>query len=546
MNIVIASKNNEKTFSDTNILNIGTTANCNYKMNLPFDIVISLQKHANGKWRVINTTKSNKILFKGQPIGTGVEITSMCKLKIDGSDEFITIKIIDENMELVNLKKTIKHQNAVSSNQTNSKHTNTSIKQELSQQDIENVYGKGSEGQTRLKIDNLHAEIEKRRSLVTREISFKCRELRARLSQHETILGVFNIFVFVIPLVMAYILNSIDKIELNFKFVFLSVVAFIVLTALLKQAQFLTLRTHSKRNVNPSLIRIKSMCFIVSIGSFATIILFSITELITHAYSLPDKVPIMLLFCSFLCIFVGIFSGFTKNIIAESDEELNSYESREDYVSVIKDYQEWINLFINNISRKKLRDINNKIFYLQISCVGEYLLGIATAPFLAYGVSQTLAGYFPEAAGFINITQTFRFSPIFLTLATLMIIFAFHCFAVSFYTTKRIHASNVIKQDGYSDYNSHGVMIHGVESTKNLQKEAKKFLVIAICVVFVEIVMNTSYFIKDADDIQSILMALLSASIPTVLLIMETNMVSSTKFKINLFEELLDRVDKEY
>ena len=180
-------------------------------------------------------------------------------------------------------------------------------------------------------------------------------------------------------------------------------------------------------------------------------------------------------------------------------------------------------------------------------CAGEYLLGILTAPFLAYGVSQTLAECFPEAAGFIRLAEGFKLSPVFLTLASLMIIFAFHCFAVSFALSKRVNASNVIKQDGFSDYNVHGVMIHGVESTNSIKKEAKKFLFIAIGVVFVEITMNMSYFIGVmGGNVQGMILSLLCALIPTALLIMETNMAANTKFELKIREDLIEKVDKDY
>ena len=164
---------------------------------------------------------------------------------------------------------------------------------------------------------------------------------------------------------------------------------------------------------------------------------------------------------------------------------------------------------------------------------------------MAYGVSQTLA----EALGDNGITLAggFRFSPIFLVLATFMIIFAFHCFAVAFSLSKRVHASDIIKHDGFSDYNVHGVMIHGLESTKNLKKESKKFFLIAVSVVFVEIIMNMSYFVTElGDDIIGMVKAILAALIPTALLIMETNMVANTKFEIKIKEELLEKVDKDY
>ena len=166
---------------------------------------------------------------------------------------------------------------------------------------------------------------------------------------------------------------------------------------------------------------------------------------------------------------------------------------------------------------------------------------------MAYGVSQTLAECFPEAAGWIRLADGFKYSPVFLTLATIMICFAFHSFAVSFATSKRIAAAGVIKQDGYSDYNVHGVLIHGVESCKTLKKEAKKFFVIAMAIIFIEITMNSTYFIGVmGGDVQGMLLSFVAALVPTAILIAETTMLGHTKFDITVKEELLEAIDKEY
>ena len=63
MKVTITSKDNEKVFNDSNVINIGTAPNCHYKLNLPFELIISLQKTDSGKWQVLNTTKSEKVLF---------------------------------------------------------------------------------------------------------------------------------------------------------------------------------------------------------------------------------------------------------------------------------------------------------------------------------------------------------------------------------------------------------------------------------------------------------------------------------------------------
>ena len=182
------------------------------------------------------------------------------------------------------------------------------------------------------------------------------------------ILGILNAFIIIIPLAMAYILNDIIRIysnngQIQTKVLFVTAVAFVIISTLLKQSQFLILQTNGKRNVSSTTKLIKNMCSLVSIGSFALIILYAIIELYTNAHNM-GMIPQMILLTSFICIFLGIFAGFTQNIISESGEELDSYDSREDFQSVVKDYQQWVNLFVNNFTKKKLKDINNKIFNL--------------------------------------------------------------------------------------------------------------------------------------------------------------------------------------
>ena len=556
MRVVIASKDNEKVFNDLNVINIGTAPNCNYKLNLDFDLIFSLQKQDNGKWQVINNFKSNKILFRGQPIGASLEIGSLCKLMIAGTDEFVSIKltvagtnpkIVPGSLELANKR------NAEQIKKTEHKKTITMIEdEELNEQDIETLYGKGIGAQTKIKIERKKADIERRRALITKEIAYKANYLRNKLSQNEIILAVLNAFIGIIPFSMAFILKDIVRLEsvngdVQTKVLFLIAVGFVIITLLLKQGQFLTLQNKGKTRVQASSIQIQRMSMITSCGIFAVIIIASAAELFSHYYNLSVLLPQMLILCSCLCIFLGAFAGFIKNINTETGEELDSYQNREDFQAVVKDYQQWITLYVNKISRKKLKDISNSIFDLKIKSVVEYIIGMATAPFLAYGVSQTLAECFPEAAAWIRLAAGFKFSPIFLVLATLMIIFAFHCFATSFATSKRVLASNVIREDGFSDYNVHGVNIHGVESSKNLKKEARKFFLIAVAVVVIEMTMNVSYFIGVmGQDMQGMILSFIAALVPTAILIMETNMLGNTKFEIITKEELLQKVDKDY
>jgi hypothetical protein len=154
-----------------------------------------------------------------------------------------------------------------------------------------------------------------------------------------------------------------------------------------------------------------------------------------------------------------------------------------------------------------------------------------------------LAGCFPEAANWVRISGL-RFSPIFLVLATFLIIFAFFSFVRGFTIGKQIKGSEIIRYDGYHDYSTHGVTIYGIDSIRNLEKEKSLVMFIACFIILIEFTMNVSYFITEiGGDIQGILLSIVTALVPTALLIAETNMLSSTMYKINNYTELLSTLD---
>ncbi|HCB11921.1 MAG TPA: hypothetical protein DEO94_07330 [Cyanobacteria bacterium UBA11991] len=182
---------------------------------------------------------------------------------------------------------------------------------------------------------------------------------------------------------------------------------------------------------------------------------------------------------------------------------------------------------------------------LQIWQTVEILLGLITAPFLAYGVSNTLAMCFPEAAGWLRIGGI-RFSLIFLVLATFLIIFAFFSFVSGFTTKKKISASEIIKQDGFSNYLTHGTEIYGLEGTKKLDEEMRRFFIIGIAIIIIEFTMNVSYFIQEmGSGFSAMFVSTVAALVPTALLLAETVMLSHTKFETVASDELLAKTDGE-
>ena len=245
-----------------------------------------------------------------------------------------------------------------------------------------------------------------------------------------------------------------------------------------------------------------------------------------------------------LNITIAIGSGYFKFNNRTLSMELDKFEFREDFERVLNEYQNWISRYVNSLGDTKLNYIKDKMFMLQLKGLGETIVGILTAPFLAYGVSNTLAICFPEAAGWVRISGL-RFSPVFLVLATMLIIFAFFSFVNSFLCGRKISGSDVIKLDGFRDYLSHGTDIYGLENTRKINLEKNRSLIIGIAIIFIEFSMNVSYFMTEiGSDMQGMLLSLVSALVPTALLIAETYMLGKTKYDIEVSDSLLAKLDK--
>ena len=127
-----------------------------------------------------------------------------------------------------------------------------------------------------------------------------------------------------------------------------------------------------------------------------------------------------------------------------------------------------------------------------------------------------------------------------------MIIFAFFAFVGAFTAVKKIQGSQVIKQDGYSDYRQHGVSIFGLEGTRKLETEKLRLLYIGCAIIFIEFTMNVSYFASEiGGDLMGLVKSLLAALVPTAILIAETLMLSNTMFEIYACDEVIAKLDKD-
>lgn len=281
----------------------------------------------------------------------------------------------------------------------------------------------------------------------------------------------------------------------------------------------------------------------ISIMSIIFLFVVYILNLLYYAdFSGFSAFFISLLFVGSLYIATAISAHFSSQIKI-SQKYLEMYERENVIKQNIYKAKEAIRYFLMNISDKKILSIKNNLLNSQFKMTVEVIIGILTSPFLAYGVSNTLAGCFPEAANWVRISGL-RFSPVFLVLATFLIIFAFFSFTKAFSIGKQIKGSEIIKSDGFIDYKLHGIKVYGHNSIQNFENEKMFSMVIACFIIVIEFTMNVSYFITEIGaDAQGMFLSVITALVPTALLIAETNILASTIYKIHNLNELVENLE---
>ena len=538
MTIVISSSKNEKIFIDKDMINIGTNPNCDFQLDLDFDLLITVQYiKADNKCIVMNTFHSDKIFFKGEPFGK-IEVGNICKLMTTDSSEFISIRVLSEETDTA--KKTIK-----------------AIQEEdFTENDIKRLYGSDSDPITRVKIEKQKEDIESARVAIIKQSGYTISDLKQKLSSNFKTSLFLHIAMFFGAVMCAFglsnylmglsIADSANYMHLptNIKIWFVYSILVYGICLLMKQGVYQSLVNKSVREVLPT-SRFAETFFI----GFASILMLGVYAInLVYFMNVKDFVVFAIfisLFFAGLTAGLAVGCGYFKFNGHALSLNLNKFEYREDFEAVLKAYRQWIERYINNLGKTKIQYIKDKLFNLQIKSVFEIVIGILTAPFLAYGVSNTLAMCFPEAAGWVRISGL-RISPVFLVLATFLIIFAFFSFVSAFTATKKIQASEVIKHDGFSDFMHHGVDIYGLEGVRKINSDKIRALAIACSIIFIEFAMNVSYFMTEiGGDLQGIFLSLIAALVPTALLIAETLMLSQTRFEIFACDELISKIDKD-
>ena len=555
MAFTIITKKFQQTFNSGDVINItsGKTSEC--CINFGFDYVLTVEYDKNEKiCHLLNPLDCDRLLFKGQPLGTKLDFTNMCKIMIKDTDEFITIKYSEEPVSVQQAQPAQQIQSVQSHHNTNvhNVQNNKQTQPELSLNDNSQMLFDDKNSAVRMKIEKRKEEIEKVRVSIIKQVGYKINELKHKISMNSKA-GIFlHIALFASSIILAFGLSgyltglplkdaaNMIQMPINMRIVVIYTLILYGIGLTLKQGMCLYLQNKTEKTSSSQFAEkfmiLASLLFYV--GVYVINLLY---------YMSPKTMPFFAIFMSLFftasSIALSIVCGYFKYSSMIYSQELDKYEYREDFERVVKAYQQWIEVFVNNLSNTKIQNIKDKQFMLQLKSAGETILGILTAPFLAYGVSNTLAMCFPEAAGWIRISGL-RFSPIFLVLATFLIIFAFFAFVNAFFCNKKVQASNVLKNDGFSNYLQHGVEIYGIQGVRKLDTEMRRSFIIGICIIFIEFSMNISYFMQEmGGDLNGMFLSSVAALVPTALLIAETYMLSHTKFEIYACDELIAKID---
>jgi len=533
MSVIISSSQQEKEFKDQKIITVGSLPIYDFCLkNSPEDFYYILERNSDGSY-VLSANSPKGPKFKGQRF-QALQINNILRLLFDNSEEFINIKVIPETS-----KKTLKDIE----------------NEDFDQNDIKVLYNDDKAAQTKIKLDKMKSAVDEQRIAIVKEVSYKINDLTQKISQNLKGKIFTHIALFFASLVCAFavtnyltglsIKESADYIHLptDAKIWFMYTIIIFGIMLIFKQGFYGYFQTKSQSA--PVKMHISVQYLLTILSSLVIFGVYTINLLYYLDYTNNIVFPLLIsLFFVMITISLAIASAYLKSNGSELTELLNRYEYREDFEKVMNEYQKWVGYYVNNLSETKIQYVKDRIFHLRIKEVFETIIGIITAPFLAYGVSNTLAMCFPEAAGWIRISGL-RFSPVFLVLATFLIIFAFFLFVHGFTVSKKISNSNVIKQDGFSNYLEHCAEILGLTATNRAKKEMTSTFFIAIGIILIEFTMNISYFSNEiGQDISGLFLSFMAALVPTALLIAETFLLSGTKFKIYACDEILARVDK--
>lgn len=588
MSVTIATKNGEQLFNK-NVVTVGTQPNCDVVVNSPVQFVLSIELNPAGGCLVTNLSQSPQILFRGQPMGAQIPVQKACKLMVAGTDDFVGIKLAtvpqvhangqpqrpmprSQGQPMPPRPQGQRPQRPMNGGQPQRPHppvrrpqhqpqvTMTAIaQQDFDEDDIRELYGDNVNAATKIKLDKRKADIEARRVAILKEISFALDDAKKKITANGMAEKFLFLALIICPIIMASALSDTlatlippaakSVFPLHMRLLAGYALLLFVNGLVLKQGIFLLLQDKVKdKNVQKTGAVAKNFMLMLSTAIFVTIGIVVLNFYLDPNTPLEQGPTIVSMVALFALILCSICGGYFRSTMNEAVIQYDKYENREDFKKVLQDYQQWIGMYINNISSVKLKNLRDKQFMLKLKAAGEVGLGILTSPFLAYAVSNTLGLCIPDAAGWIKLGEGgLRITPVFLFLATCMIIFAFFTLTAAFVDSKRVAGAEVMKKDGFGNYMNHGVDMFGSEAIKKLRADGFRSLMIALSVIAIEFTMNASYFMQEIGGAEwsGIMMSLIAALVPTALLVAETFMLAHTQYEIHICDEIFSRLDKE-
>ncbi len=541
MNVEIKFGSNIQVFEDKQNIVIGTTPDCDFVID-GTDEIINVKMVFSSKYNsyvLVNSDESSEVLFNNKTFKK-VLVPRHFSIGHTALKESVLVVVNIESNKNVSADTDNTVLKATASSSTATATTERAATQVQNNRMI-----------NRDKKDIFNGNIENNRIAIVKEIGYKIQALKNQISSLGKVSFVANAAILVLSIICSFgmtnfilhlpIDTSKGVLNLTTNYGFLIAISLIVFAVsfAMKQSVFTLIESSQNKrygeNNDIQRLMVYASCVFM-------LVIYAINLFYYKDIAFVASIFVSLLFVGALAI-VSAASGYFKYQLKTANYQLMNVEYREDFETTLKGYRSLISQYINSLSDNKLDSIKDSLLNAQIKMSGEILIGMLTAPFLAYGVSNTLASCFPEAAGWIRISGL-RFSPIFLVLATFLIIFAFFSFVRAFTIGKQIKASEIIKFDGFHDYASHGVNILGLDAIKGLHKEKNITMAIACVIVAIEFTMNVSYFIQEiGGDISGMFISSMAAFVPTALLIAETMMLSGTMHKINNYNEVFQTLD---
>ena len=253
MAFTICSKNNEKTFSDKELVNISSKAGYDYQLDAGFEFMLTVQYDSKtNKCVILNQFNNTKFLFKGKPIPARLEVDKVCKIMAEGSDEFIMIKILGAPS-----------QKEISENNMN-------------EDDIRAIYGNDVNASARLKIEKRKNEIESARVGIIKQVGAKINDLKQRISMSSKSGVVLHIALFLSSFVCAFGISnyltglplvdagSVIQMPTNLKLIFIYAIIVYGAGLVLKQGAFLYLQNRLGEDTTSSKIAERVMIVLAS------------------------------------------------------------------------------------------------------------------------------------------------------------------------------------------------------------------------------------------------------------------------------------------